>query len=74
MSAPTNTPADAQGHREGENRERPQTQLDLRRDVLMPDLRGRAVAEHRDPEEVDPISDDEDALRLASLGGSSNLD
>ena len=33
---------------------------------LMPDIRGKAVAEGRDPEEVDPLQDDEDRLRRAS--------
>ncbi len=51
-----------------------QPQLDVRRGVLMPDLRARAADQGRDPEEVDPIADDEDALRLASLGGSASLD
>ena len=39
----------------------------------MPDLRKRAEGEGRDPEEVDPLADDEDAMRLASLGGSTSL-
>ena len=69
------TPADTQAHRDGDHvPSDDQQQLDVRRDVLMPDLRARAEHEGRDPEEVDPIMDDEDALRLASLGGSTNLD
>lgn len=69
------TPADTQAHRDADHLEHDRPpQLELRRDVLMPDLRGRATAEGRDPEEVDPLADDEDALRLASLGGTSSLD
>ena len=69
------TPADTQAHRDADHvPANDQPQLDVRRDVLMPDLRARAEHEGRDPEEVDPIMDDEDALRLASLGGSTNLD
>ena len=33
---------------------------------LMPDIRGRAAEQGRDPEEVDPLTDDEDRLRRAS--------
>ena len=33
---------------------------------LMPDLRGEAEAQGRDPEEVDPLTLDEDALRHLS--------
>ena len=48
--------------------------LETQHDVLTIDLRARAEAEGRDPEEVDPLSDDEDAFRRDSLGGSTNLD
>ncbi|MBW3559082.1 MAG: hypothetical protein KY446_08450 [Proteobacteria bacterium] len=69
------TPADTQAHRDGDHVPADdQLQLDVRRDVLRPDLRARAEDQGRDPEEVDPIADDEDALRLASLGGSASLD
>ena len=33
---------------------------------LMPDLRGEAVRSGRDPEELDPLRDDEDHLRRES--------
>ena len=33
---------------------------------LMPDLRGKAAAQGRDPEEVDPLALDEDQLRHLS--------
>lgn len=33
---------------------------------LMPDLRGGAIGHGRDPEEVDPLIDDEDRLRRES--------
>ena len=33
---------------------------------LMPDLRGEAEAQGRDPEEVDPLGEDEDQLRRES--------
>ena len=33
---------------------------------LMPDLRGQAEEQGRDPEEVDPVTLDEDALRRMS--------
>jgi len=75
MSSPR-TPADVQAHRDADHvpgDSQPQ-QLDVRHDVLMPDLRLRAEKEGRDPEEVDPLADDEDALRLASLGGHTSLD
>jgi hypothetical protein len=32
----------------------------------MPDIRGRAAEQGRDPDEVDPLADDEDHLRRAS--------
>lgn len=68
-------PADTQGHPDPDHRHPDtQQQLDVEHDVLMPDLRRQAVSQGRDPEEVDPLSDDEDALRLNSLGGSTNLD
>ena len=34
--------------------------------TLMPDLRGEAEKQGRDPEEVDPLTDDEDRLRRLS--------
>lgn len=69
------TPSDTQAHRDADHVPSDDAQqLDLRRDVLMPDLRTRAEDQGRDPEEVDPISDDEDAMRLTSLGGASALD
>lgn len=69
------TPADAQSRpHAGQVPANDEPQLDVRRDVLMPDLRARAEHEGRDPEEVDPIVEDEDTLRLASLGGSTNLE
>lgn len=69
------TPSDLQAHRDGDHvPSDDQPQLEIRHDVLMPDLRGQAEAQGRDPEEVDPMVDDEDALRLASLGGSTSLD
>jgi hypothetical protein len=40
--------------------------LEVRNDVLAPDLRAAAEAQGRDPEEVDPLLDDEAALRRAS--------
>ena len=71
----TDTPSDPQGHREAPTRDTDeQPRLDIRRDVLTPDLRSRAEDQGRDPEEVDPISDDQNSLRLASLGGSTSLD
>lgn len=72
----TDTPADVQGHPHPDGRvpRDGQPQLDARRDVLAPDLRRRAEAQGRDPEEVDPVSADEAALRRDSLGGSSSLD
>ena len=69
-------PADVQAHRDADHR-RPddRQQLDVKRDVLMPDLRKEAKAHGQDPEEVDPLlAQDENALRLASLGGSTNLE
>lgn len=70
----THTPSDAQGHPEPLTHDtEQQPQLEIRRDVLTTDLRARAEEQGRDPEEVDPISEDENALRLASLGGSSRL-
>jgi hypothetical protein len=69
------SPADAQAHRDADVRpEGEAPKLQLKRDVLMPDLRSRAQDEGRDPEEVDPLYIDEDALRLDSLGGRSKLD
>lgn len=71
----SSSPADAQGHRDADIRpEGEEPQLEVRRDVLMPDLRARAEDQGRDPEEVDPLAIDEDTLRLASLGGRSKLD
>jgi hypothetical protein len=69
-------PADPQGHRDGDRRHPDdRRQLEVKRDVLMPDLRKDARAHGQDPEEVDPLlAQDEDALRLTSLGGSTNLD
>ena len=69
------TPADTQSRpHDGQKQSNDKQQLDVRRDVLMPDLRARAEREGRDPNEVDPMSDDEDTLRLTSLGGSAALD
>jgi hypothetical protein len=48
--------------------------LETKHDVLMPDLRKQAEDTGRDPEELDPLADDEDAGRRASLGGSTSLD
>ena len=71
----SSSPADSQAHRDADNlREGEAPKLEIRRDVLMPDLRARAEEEGRDPEEVDPLLVDEDALRLDSLGGRSKLD
>lgn len=69
------TPADAQSQPQTDHRHPDGTrQLDVRNDVLTPDLRTRAEEEGHDPEEVDPLTDDEDALRRTSLGGTSGLD
>jgi hypothetical protein len=69
------SPADAQAHRDAEHIPvQDEPQLEVRRDALMPDLRARAEHQGRDPEEVDPLFDDEDAMRLDSLGGSTKLD
>ncbi len=69
------TPADAQSHRPTDHRHPDRTRrLDVQNDVLTPDLRTRAEDQGRDPEEVDPLTADEDALRRESLGGTSGLD
>lgn len=65
-----NTPADVQGRANADHRNTDETStLEVRRDVLTPDLRDRAERQGRDPEEVDPVRDDEDALRRSTLGG-----
>ena len=70
----TDSAADNQAQPNPDHRVRDdEPQLELRRDVLTLDLRERAVEQGRDPEEVDPLSDDEDALRRASLGGTTRL-
>lgn len=72
----TDTPADTSGFVPAAHRSRDgeEPRLETQRDVLTPDLRARTEAEGRDPEEVDPIEDDEATLRRASLGGSTALD
>lgn len=71
----SDTPADAAGRTPRNHRSRgPAPVLDTERDVLMPDLRERARKEGRDPDEVDPMSLDEDAGRRDGLGGSTGLD
>ena len=66
----TDTPADTQARPNPDHRStHEEPTLDIRRDVLTPDLRDRAQKQGRDPEEVDPITDDEDALRRSTLGG-----
>ena len=70
-----NSPADAAGRVPRARKPRgSKPRLQFRHDVLTPDLRAEAVAQGRDPEEVDPLTDDEDALRRATLGGDANLD
>jgi len=66
-------PADAQGRPGPNRRHDEEPQLDVRRDALTPDLRAQAEARGLDPEEVDPLTDDEETLRRASMGGSANL-
>ena len=68
------TPADVQGRPGPNRRHEDEPALEVRRDVLTPDLRAEAEDQGRDPEEVDPVSEDEDALRRASLGGTTSLD
>ena len=71
----TNTPADPQSHPQTDHRHPDRTrQLDVQDEVLTPDLRTRTEEEGRDPDEVDPLINDEDALRRTSLGGTSSLD
>lgn len=71
----SDTPADAAGRTPRNHRSRgPEPALETDRDALMPDLRARAEDQGRDPEEVDPIENDEDAGRRDSLGGSTGLD
>ena len=71
----SDSPADPAGRTPRAHKNRgPDPVLETQHDVLMPDLRARAEEEGRDPEEVDPLADDEDALRRASLGGDANLD
>ncbi len=63
----TDTPADAQGRPHPNYREvDDQPLLEVRNDVLAPDLRAQAEAQGRDPEEVDPLVEDEETLRRAS--------
>lgn len=70
-----NTPADAQAHPQTDHRHPDRKrQLEVRNDVLTPDLRKRAEVQGGDPEEKDPLTHDEDALRRDSLGGTSSLD
>lgn len=70
----SDTPADAQGRSHPDHRdEGDEPSLEIRRDVLMPDLRKTAEDQGRDPEEVDPILDDEEHGRLDSLGGTTGL-
>jgi hypothetical protein len=70
-----NSPADAAGRTPRAHKPRgPDQVLETKHDVLMPDLRARAEMDGRDPEELDPMSDDEDAGRRDSLGGSTGLD
>lgn len=70
----TDTPADAQGRAHPDHRDASdEPKLDIRRDTLTPDLRQRAVDQGRDPEEVDPLSDDEDAFRRDAFGGQTDL-
>jgi len=68
------TPADVQGRPGPNRRHDEEPALEVRQDVLTPDLRQQAKEQGRDPEEVDPLTDDEDALRRASLGGATSLD
>ena len=68
-----NSPADAQSPHHPSNRplEHEGEQRLENTPSLMPDMRGTAEAQGRDPEEVDPIGQDEDQLRRA---GSDPLD
>jgi hypothetical protein len=69
------SPADAAGRTPRAHKPRgPDQVLETKHDVLMPDLRKQAEDTGRDPEELDPLADDEDAGRRASLGGSTSLD
>ena len=63
-----NSPADAQSPHHPSNRplEHEGEQRLEHAPSLMPDLRGEAEAQGRDPEEVDPLGEDEDQLRRES--------
>ena len=66
----TDTPADPQGRphpdRPPDERLEPTPTSDHNPGGLMPDIRGRAAEQGRDPEEVDPLTLDEDRLRRMS--------
>jgi hypothetical protein len=66
----SDTPADPQGRPHPDRREderlAPTPVSKHNPGGLMPDIRGRAAEQGRDPDEVDPLADDEDHLRRAS--------
>ena len=64
----TDTPADPRGRPNPDRRpdELPKPLSNHNPGGLMPDIRGRAAEQGRDPDEVDPLTDDEDRLRRAS--------
>ena len=63
----TSTPADTQGRPHPDRRpETPDVSNEHNPGGLMPDIRGDALEQHRDPEEVDPMTFDEDTLRRES--------
>jgi len=67
LSPMTDIPADAQGRPHPDRRQHEPTPASGHNPGgLMPDIRGKAAEEGRDPEEVDPVVDDEDHLRRAS--------
>jgi hypothetical protein len=63
----SNTPADTQGRPHPDRRsDTPEVSSEHNPGGLMPDIRGEAIEQGRDPEEVDPLVQDEDVLRRMS--------
>ena len=65
----THSPADQQGRPHPDRRSNPDHDTEAaphNPGGVMPDIRGDAAAQGRDPEEVDPVRYDEDLLRRKS--------
>jgi hypothetical protein len=66
----SDTPADPQGRphpeRRPDERLEPTPTTPHNPGGLMPDIRGKAAEQGRDPNEVDPLLDDEESLRRMS--------